>query len=96
MFVLPDGARELPKIDRVLITQVLGHDRWLLAQLSEAEVTFRHVGALDAACKKKVMENLEKALGDRFRCTFAEVAELPLTSGGKRHFTSNEMPARAS
>ncbi|WP_119270099.1 phenylacetate--CoA ligase family protein [Taklimakanibacter deserti] len=96
MFDLPGEATRLPKIDRVLITGALEHDQWVLAQSSETEVTFRHVGALSVSGKEKVRENLDQALGNRVRCTFSEVAELPLTSGGKRHFTTNEMSARSS
>ncbi len=94
MFDLPDGARQLPKIDRVLITEVLQHDRWVLAQTSETEAVFRHVGALSVSREDRLMENLQGALGNHIRCTFTEVSELPLTSGGKRHFTTNEMPVR--
>lgn len=94
MFDLPDGARQLPKIDRVLVTEALGLDQWVLVQSSETEVVFRHVGALSVSGKEKVMGNLHEALGNHVRCTFSEVAELPPTSGGKRHFTTNEMPAR--
>jgi phenylacetate-CoA ligase len=93
MFDFPDGARLLPKIDRVLITQVLGHDHWVLVQSSETDVVFRHVGALSGSGKEAVLENLQVASGD-LRCTFSEVAELPLTSGGKRHFSTNEIPVR--
>ena len=96
MFDLPDGTRQLPKIDRVLITQVLEHDQWVLAQSSETEVIFRHVGGLSVSGKDRVTENLDAALGNHVRCTFSEVAELPLTSGGKRHFTTNEISARAA
>jgi phenylacetate-CoA ligase len=94
MFDLPDGTRQLPRIDRVLVTETLGHDQWGLAQSSETEVIFRHAGWLNASRKEKVMQNLQEALGDRVRCNFSEVAGLPLTSGGKRHFTTNEMPER--
>jgi phenylacetate-CoA ligase len=94
MFDLSDGRRHLPKIDRVLITEALGHDQWVLAQSSETEVVFRYVGALGASGKEKVMQNLHEALGNRVNRSFSEVTELPLTTGGKRHFTTNEMPAR--
>jgi phenylacetate-CoA ligase len=92
MFELRDETRQLPKIDRVLITETLGHDQWLLAQSSETEVIFRHVGMLTALGKQKVMENLHSALGSHVRFVFSEVGAIPLTSGGKRHFTTNEMP----
>jgi len=31
-------------------------------------------------------------LGPAFRCRFEKVDALPLTSGGKRHFTLNALP----
>jgi phenylacetate-CoA ligase len=96
MFDFPDGMRQLPGIDRVLITDTLGHDQWALAQRSEADVVFRHAGSLTSAAKRIVTDNAGSALWDGFRLTFAEVSELPLTSGGKRHFTLNELPGRAA
>jgi phenylacetate-CoA ligase len=94
MFHLPDGTGQLPKIDRVLITEALGHDQWILVQSSEAGVIFRHVGSLTASGRDEVMQCLHDALGNHVAPSFTEVAELPLTSGGKRHFTANEMLAR--
>ena len=91
MFAFPDGTRQLPGIDRVLITEALGHDAWALVQRSETAVAFRHAGPLAPSARKQVMDHLEQVLGAHFQLGLAEVDALPLTSGGKRHFTFNEM-----
>lgn len=93
MFRWPDGTRRLPEIDRVQITRLLGHEQWALAQTGEATALFRHAGSVSAATKGRLAEDLAKALGEDFALGFAAVEQLPLTSGGKRHFTFNEMPA---
>jgi hypothetical protein len=92
MFDLPNGTRQLPGIDRVLITQELGHDRWALIQRSEQTAVFRHTGTLTTATLRRVTESVEATLGGSIRVLLEEVADMPLTSGGKRHFTLNELP----
>jgi phenylacetate-CoA ligase len=92
MFERGDGTRNLPPIDRVLLTEMLGHDRWIIAQQSQSDLVFRHAGELIAAKRGKIRENLHSVLGDDYRFDFESVADLPLTSGGKRHFTVNEIP----
>lgn len=94
MFRDAQGGMALPAIDRVLISEAVGHDRWVLAQQSEAEVEFRHAGPLGAAVRERIMANLHAAGAD-WRCRFSETADLPPTSGGKRHFTVNETAQRA-
>jgi phenylacetate-CoA ligase len=91
MFDFPDGKRQLPGIDRVLITEALGHDEWALIQHSEADVFFRHAGSLTPGTRRIVMGNIDAALEGHFRIAFAGASEMPLTSGGKRHFTLNEV-----
>lgn len=96
MFDFPNGTRQLPGIDRVLITQELGHDRWALVQRPERTAVFRHAGTMTSATRRRVAESVDAALGGGFRAMFEEVADLPLTSGGKRHFTLNAMPQESS
>jgi phenylacetate-CoA ligase len=96
MFARPGERPELPKINRFLLTQVLGHDQWLLAQISADEVAFRHAGDVNAAQGEKIGEHLHTVLGGRFRWQITRVEALPLTSGGKRHFTVIEYGAGVS
>jgi phenylacetate-CoA ligase len=91
MFERADGTRNLPPIDRVLLTEMLGNDRWIIAQQSQSHLMFRHTGEMTAAKRHKICENLHSVLGDDYRFHFESVADLPLTSGGKRHFTVNEI-----
>ncbi|MFN4144105.1 phenylacetate--CoA ligase family protein [Aestuariivirga sp.] len=91
MFAFPDGTRRLPELDRVRITQTLGHDQWVLVQRSKTGAEFRHTGVLTAAARQAVTGSLESTLVHGFQLRCAQVDALPLTSGGKRHFTLNEM-----
>jgi phenylacetate-CoA ligase len=90
MFVLPGQPPALPRIDRFSITSVLEHDEWLLAQTAEREVDLRHTGSLTRAQRETLGDHLGHALGDEIRLQFSKVEALPLTSGGKRHFTLND------
>ncbi|WP_395660519.1 phenylacetate--CoA ligase family protein [Aestuariivirga sp.] len=89
MFTRPGEAPELPKIDRFRLMQTIGHDEWLLAQLSEDDMEFRYAGSLTASQEQAIGEHLHAVLGGRLRSRFTNVEALPLTSGGKRHFTLN-------
>ena len=82
--------RNCPGSTASSLTETLGHDQWLLAQISETDVEFRHAGALAPGQEQKIGEHVHAALDGRYRCRFATVDALPLTSGGKRHFTVNE------
>jgi len=92
MFTRAGEAPALPRIDRVRVTAALGHDQWLLAQVSEAEAEFRHAGEITPVQENTVGEHLDDVLGPALRCRFEKVDALPLTSGGKRHFTLNALP----
>jgi phenylacetate-CoA ligase len=89
MFTRPGEAPGLPKIDRFRLLQIMGHDEWLLAQLSEEDIEFRYTGSLTGSQEQAIGEHLDEVLGGRFRSRFRNVDALPLTSGGKRHFTLN-------
>ena len=89
MFTRPGEAPGLPKIDRFRLLQIMGHDEWLLAQLSEEDMEFRYTGSLTGSQEQAIGEHLDEVLGGRFRSRFRNVDALPLTSGGKRHFTLN-------
>lgn len=91
MFQFPDGHNEIPKIDRVLITAVLGDERWLLTQTGLGRAVLRHVVEARGGTQQDVLTHIASALGPDFSVTAERVGELPLTSGGKRHFTSNEL-----
>lgn len=82
----------LPRIDRVLVSSVLGHDEWALVQTEDEQAEFRHVSNISSAQEQAIGEHLETVLAHGFQCRFAEVEALPLTTGGKRHFTLNAVP----
>jgi phenylacetate-CoA ligase len=87
MFTQSGRAPELPKIDRFVITEALGHDQWLLTQQTEEDAELRYVGTLAPQQEAQIGEHLYAAFGGRYRCNFSKVDAIPLTSGGKRHFT---------
>ena len=65
MFQFPDGSRRLPPMDRVRISEWIGHDAWLLAQTGpgNAELRFEPShknGAVADALREHVLD----ALGD--------------------------------
>jgi phenylacetate-CoA ligase len=92
MFTRAGEAPALPGIDRVRLTAALGHDQWLLAQVSETDAEFRYAGQIAASQENAVGEHLQDVLGANVRCRAVKVDALPLTSGGKRHFTLNAIP----
>lgn len=86
MFVFPDGRRMMPAIDRVRISKAVGHDKWQLSQCDKRSVVFRSAGPrpskIDLATIKEL---IQAAIGDEFELQIASEADVPLTSGGKRH-----------
>ncbi len=93
MFVFPDGRRALPAIDRVKITEILHHDHWVLAQTGRADAELRIAGPTTRAQETRILEMTTAALQNQFQIKPRTVDALPLTSGGKRHFTLNAFEA---
>ena len=91
MFLFADGTRALPPVDRVRITELLGHEQWVLAQTGAGTAELRVAGQDAGARAPDALHEVSAALGDGFDLKIREVASLPLTSGGKRHFTVNEL-----
>ena len=91
MFSFPDGRCSLPDIDRVRISEILGHEFWMFVQNgpTESELLVAEDGYKDHAME--LIELLTAATNEMFSITIRRVASLPLTSGGKRHFCLNEL-----
>ena len=89
MFSFPDGRRSLPNIDRVRISEILGHEFWTFVQNgpTACELLVAEDGYDDHA--KELIALLTAATDEMFSITVRRVASLPLTSGGKRHFSDN-------
>ena len=96
MFLHPDGGLRLPAINRVTMTLELGHDNWRLVQTGHNTVELRHVGDIEARSADLLLEHLREALWAACQVVLRQVQELPLTSGGKRHFTANELASARS
>ena len=95
MFTFPDGRRELPAIDRVRITELLSHKSWQFVQVSEREAVLEVAGAsLEENRQREFRDMLETATEGAFQITCRTVADLPPTSGGKRHFCMNRIHSR--
>jgi phenylacetate-CoA ligase len=92
MFVFPDRRRMLPPVDRVRISQLLGHDRWQVAQTKPDAVVLRFVGRdLSPKLGAEVSAVIREGIGDDFQLRLQQEGDLPLTSGGKRHHVINAM-----
>lgn len=89
MFHFPNGTRALPPINRVKITEILGHDSWVLVQTGAEEAELRVGNPLPNGVRAPLLEMVNAALGNAFNPELRTVDALPPTSGGKRHFTLN-------
>jgi phenylacetate-CoA ligase len=92
MFKFEDGRSLLPPIDRVSMTDVVGHDAWVLAQTGPRLAELRVAGQLGPGQRKAALTLAHQALPETFDVRIMEVDALPLTSGSKRHFTLNALP----
>ena len=91
MFQFPDGTRALPAIDRIAISETLGHDQWVLVQTDACAAELRVAGPVSPEREAVLLRHVEAVLGPAFATRLARVDALPLTSGSKRHFTVNAM-----
>jgi phenylacetate-CoA ligase len=89
MFLFPDGTRALPAIDRIAISETLGHDEWVLIQVDEREAELRVAGSVTPGGQTILLSHTQAVLGSAFKVSLVSVDALPLTSGSKRHFTVN-------
>jgi phenylacetate-CoA ligase len=89
MFLFPDGTRALPAIDRIALSQALGHDQWVLVQTDERAAEIRVAGSVSPEQQDILLRHVQASLGSDFAASLARVDALPLTSGSKRHFTVN-------
>ncbi|MEP7172013.1 MAG: hypothetical protein ABI705_00855 [Aestuariivirga sp.] len=89
MFHFPDGTRKLPAVNRVKITEMLGHDSWVLVQTGPALAELRIGNSLPDEARSRLLELATQPLGGNFKVEIKRVDSLPPTSGGKRHFTLN-------
>jgi phenylacetate-CoA ligase len=87
LFHYPDGSRRLPSIDRVRISEWIGHVNWQLTQNGpgEAELRYEEPSKCDVPCRL-LQEHLLKALGTGWDVAVKPVKKIPRTSGGKRPF----------
>jgi phenylacetate-CoA ligase len=90
MFTFPDGRRSLPNIDRVRISQLLGHEYWIFVQVGPTASELRVAEDGYDASAKELTAMLSAATDGKFSVAIRRVPSLPLTSGGKRHFSYNE------
>ena len=93
MFHFPDGTRKLPAVNRVRITEILGHDSWVLVQTGPALAELRIGNSLPGEVRSPLLNLATQPLGNDFKVEIKRVNSLPPTSGGKRHFTLNFLHA---
>jgi phenylacetate-coenzyme A ligase PaaK-like adenylate-forming protein len=85
MFSFPDGRRSLPNIDRVRISEILGHEYWMFEQIgpTASELLVAEDGYESHA--KELTALLSAATDEEFSITIKRVASLPLTSAKRAH-----------
>lgn len=93
MFHFPDGSQKLPAVNRVKITEMLGHDSWVLVQAGAALAELRVGSFIPDEVQSALLELATQPLGNNFKVEIKRVDSLPPTSGGKRHFTLNSLHA---
>jgi phenylacetate-CoA ligase len=91
MFSFPDGRAGLPAIDRVRITEIVGHEGWVFTQTSPSKAELRVTDNRYERCEKELHSLLRAATDSSLSVSLKTVPSLPLTSGGKRHFCINAM-----
>lgn len=92
MFRYPDGARRLPPIDRVSITETFGHDRWQLVQTGEGTAELRHEAPTDGGdAVEAAVADAAAALTPDFEIAPVIVAKLREPTLPKHHFTRCEV-----
>jgi phenylacetate-CoA ligase len=88
-FTFPDGSSRLPAIDRVAISEALGHDRWQFVQTEAANAELRHEPATGHCDRAHLHELAARPLGEGWQVKLNETTSVPPTKAGKRHFTVN-------
>jgi phenylacetate-CoA ligase len=91
MFSFPDGRVGLPPIDRVRITEIVGHEGWVFTQTSPTRAELRVTDNGYERCERELHSLLREATDSSLSVSLKTVSSLPLTSGGKRHFCINAM-----
>jgi len=95
MFDFPDGRHALPDIDRVKITELIGHDAWAFVQTEKHRTELR----IAQHYRPQIADQLRRLLRDytdrNFEVEVVSVDDLPLTAGAKRHFTLNAYRRRS-
>jgi phenylacetate-CoA ligase len=87
-FTFPDGTSKLPPIDRVAISEAIGHDAWQLAQVGPAAAELRYEPS-PAVVAGRLLDHVVAGLGDGWRIGLVERPSVPKTGGGKRHHVVN-------
>jgi phenylacetate-CoA ligase len=89
MFSFPDGRNKLPEIDRVRISEIVGHQAWVFAQTAPTVAELRVAQNGHRSQESELLSLLKSSTSGLFSVSLKEVEGLPLTSGGKRHFSVN-------
>jgi phenylacetate-CoA ligase len=92
LFQYPDGARRLPAIDRVHISELIGHVNWQLVQTGpgQAELRFEQPSRSDLPADS-LHAHLLEALDEGWTVATKQVEKIAKTSGGKLPFCVNAM-----
>jgi phenylacetate-CoA ligase len=92
LFQCPDGSRRLPPIDRVRISELIGHINWQLVQTGPGQAELRYEQPLKTAVPTDLLrEHIHEALGEGWTLTAKQAENIPKTSGGKRPFCVNAL-----
>jgi phenylacetate-CoA ligase len=92
-FTFPDGTSTLPPIDRVTLSEMLGHDRWQLLQTGAGVAEMRYEAPAGAFDRRQAHDHLAAALGEGWRIALDQRDSVPPASSGKRHYVVNATAA---
>jgi phenylacetate-CoA ligase len=90
MFSFPDGRHALPNIDRVHISEILGHELWIFVQYEPTGAELLIAADGYEGHKNELIDLLTAATDKMFSIKLRRAESLPLTSAGKRHFCLNQ------
>jgi phenylacetate-coenzyme A ligase PaaK-like adenylate-forming protein len=91
MFCFPDGSRRQPAIDRIGISDLIGHESWQFVQTGRdtAELCFEPSPQLTRGTAEAIRKSLMTAVDSALSVSLRGVPEMSLPRGGKRHFCHN-------
>jgi phenylacetate-CoA ligase len=91
LFQFADGQKQ-PAIDRVRISEWIGHDAWQLVQTGPGNAELRYESSPSVATvRDALLQHLCEAVGEGWSVALAQVGRVRKSGEAKRHFCVNAM-----